>query len=236
MKLLVAEDDPSVCEMLRIFFQKEQYDATFVHDGLAAQRLIDKESWDFVILDWMLPGKDGVLLCRDLRKSSPTPVILLTARDQEQDRILGLELGADDYVTKPFSPMELIARIKAVWRRYHIGVTSGQLPPSRTEEESGTTQLRHKHITVYLESRSVIIHNHEITNLTPKEFELFCLFVRYPRKVFTREQLLESIWGYDYIGEERTVDVHIKRLRNKVSTPDHMLIATVWGVGYKLEE
>lgn len=237
MKLLVAEDDPSVCEMLNIFFQKEQYDTTFVHDGLEAQRLIDELPWDFVILDWMLPGKDGVNLCRELRQSRQTPVILLTARDQEQDRILGLELGADDYVTKPFSPMELIARIKAVLRRYYIGSPDGQ-PRNEAPQEDGSygSMLRHHHITVQLDTRTVIIHNHEITNLTPKEFDLLCLFVRYPRKVFTREQLLESIWGYDYIGEERTVDVHIKRLRNKVSAPDCQLIVTVWGVGYKLEE
>ncbi|WP_079914833.1 response regulator transcription factor [Paenibacillus sp. 32352] len=237
MKLLVAEDDLSVCEMLQLFFQKEQYDTTFVNDGITAQRLIDEQPWDFVILDWMLPGKDGISLCRDLRQNQQTPVILLTARDQEQDRIKGLELGADDYVTKPFSPMELIARMKAVLRRYKIGINEDREAPSVQEEQAnGFSTLKHKFITIQLESRTAIIQGHEITNLTPKEFDLLCLFVRYPKKVFTREQLLESIWGYDYIGEERTVDVHIKRLRNKVSTPDCALIVTVWGVGYKLEE
>ncbi|GAA4875254.1 two-component system response regulator YclJ [Paenibacillus vulneris] len=237
MKLLVAEDDLSVCEMLQLFFQKEQYDTTFVNDGIAAQRLIDEQPWDFVILDWMLPGKDGISLCRDLRQNQQTPVILLTARDQEQDRIKGLELGADDYVTKPFSPMELIARMKAVLRRYKIGINEDrEALPVQEEQANGFSTLKHKFITIQLESRTAIIQGHEITNLTPKEFDLLCLFVRYPKKVFTREQLLESIWGYDYIGEERTVDVHIKRLRNKVSTPDCALIVTVWGVGYKLEE
>ncbi|MBE1442247.1 response regulator [Paenibacillus sp. OAS669] len=237
MKLLVAEDDLSVCEMLQLFFQKEQYDTTFVNDGITAQRLIDEQPWDFVILDWMLPGKDGISLCRDLRQNQQTPVILLTARDQEQDRIKGLELGADDYVTKPFSPMELIARMKAVLRRYKIGINEDREALSVQEEQAnGFSTLKHKFITIQLESRTAIIQGHEITNLTPKEFDLLCLFVRYPKKVFTREQLLESIWGYDYIGEERTVDVHIKRLRNKVSTPDCALIVTVWGVGYKLEE
>ncbi|WP_028548895.1 response regulator transcription factor [Paenibacillus sp. UNC451MF] len=237
MKLLVAEDDLSVCEMLQLFFQKEQYHTTFVNDGITAQRCIDEESWDFVILDWMLPGKDGISLCRDLRQNHQTPVILLTARDQERDRIKGLELGADDYVTKPFSPMELIARMKAVLRRYHIGAAEQrELASVQEDSPSGFSTLKHKFITIQLESRTAIIQGHEITNLTPKEFDLLCLFVRYPKKVFTREQLLESIWGYDYIGEERTVDVHIKRLRNKVSTPDCALIVTVWGVGYKLEE
>ncbi|MCS7461757.1 response regulator transcription factor [Paenibacillus doosanensis] len=237
MKLLVAEDDTSVCEMLQLFFQKERYDTTFVHDGLTAQQRIDGEPWDFIILDWMLPGKDGVSLCKDLRQTRETPVILLTARDREQDRIQGLELGADDYVTKPFSPMELIARMKAVLRRYRIGTSSEARETAAAVEESDRfSVLKHKSITIQLESRTAVIQGQEITNLTPKEFELLCLFVRYPKKVFTREQLLESIWGYDYIGEERTVDVHIKRLRNKISTQECPLIVTVWGVGYKLEE
>jgi two-component system OmpR family response regulator len=237
MRLLVAEDDPSVCEMLQLFFQKEHYNTTFVHDGRIAEQRLLEESWDFVILDWMLPGKDGISLCRQLRQHSQTPVILLTARDNEQDRILGLESGADDYVIKPFSPMELIARMKAVLRRYHIGVSSSimhpePLPDSRTAFNT----LQHKDIIIELESRTAIIRGAYMTHLTPKEFELFCLFVKYPKKVFTREQLLESIWGYDYLGEERTVDVHIKRLRNKVSSPEYPLVVTVWGVGYKLEE
>lgn len=231
MKLLVAEDDTSVCEMLHLFFQKEQYDTTFVHDGLSAQEQLDRHTWDFVILDWMLPGKDGLELCKDIRRKGETPVILLTARDQEQDRIMGLELGADDYVSKPFSPMELIARMKAVLRRYHRGGGA---------EAEGTAEphelLRHKTIVVNLSARTATIGGNTISNLTPKEFDLLSLFVRYPKRVFTREQLLESIWGYDYLGEERTVDVHIKRLRNKVSSPEHPLIVTVWGVGYKLEE
>lgn len=243
MKLLVAEDDLSVCEMLQMFFQKEQYETTFVHDGLSAKQRLEQEAWDFVILDWMLPGKDGISLCRDYRQNHDTPVILLTARDQEQDRILGLNLGADDYVTKPFSPMELIARMKAVLRRYKISPSAAEDSQDSSVEDSGGEDtesefqtLKHKHVTIQLESRAVIIQGHTITNLTPKEFDLLCLFVRYPKKVFTREQLLESIWGYDYLGEERTVDVHIKRLRNKISVPDCSLIVTVWGVGYKLEE
>ncbi|UUZ83534.1 response regulator transcription factor [Paenibacillus sp. P26] len=235
MKLLVAEDDRSVCEMLQLFFNKESYETTFVHDGLSVERAIATETWDFFILDWMLPGKDGITLCRDIRRKLATPVILLTARDQEQDRILGLELGADDYVTKPFSPMELIARMKAVLRRYHSGgaASTADADPA---EALGDEVVRHKRIVVNLTARAATVNNVTITNLTPKEFEPLALFVRYPKRVFTREQPLESIWGYDYLGEERTVDVHIKRLRNKVSTPEYPLIVTVWGVGYKLEE
>lgn len=239
MRLLVAEDDASVCEMLQLFFQKEHYDTTFVHDGWDAEQHLLEESWDFVILDWMLPGKDGISLCKQLRTITQTPIILLTARDQEQDRILGLESGADDYVVKPFSPMELIARIKAVHRRYHIGAaSSSSLQPESTynNPHDSLNILKYKNIRIELDTRTVIIHGAVLTNLTPKEFELLCLFVRHPKKVFTRDMLIESIWGYDYIGEERTVDVHIKRLRNKISTPENPLVVTVWGIGYKLEE
>jgi two-component system OmpR family response regulator len=221
--------------MLRLFFHKEQYDAVFVHDGLEAYDLAKREEWDFIILDWMLPGMDGINLCREIRKLQSTPIILLTARDQESDRILGLELGADDYITKPFSPKELIARIKAVQRRYKPNAQQDR-SAEQAEEHSKGEQLLYRNIRINLASRSVHIEDHVIMNLTPKEFDLFCLFIRNPKRVFTREQLLESVWGFDYFGEERTVDVHIKRLRNKVSRPEQPLIATVWGVGYKLEE
>lgn len=236
MRLLIAEDDHSVCEMLQLFFQKEGYDTTFVHDGRAAERAAAEQEWDFIILDWMLPGKDGITLCKEFRRALDTPIILLTARDQEQDRIRGLELGADDYVTKPFSPMELIARMKAVLRRYRGGGTPGEARESAGEAQPGDELLRHKRIVVNVSARTATIGDRTIANLTPKEFELLSLFVRHPKRVFTREQLLESIWGFDYVGEERTVDVHIKRLRNKVSSPEQPLVVTVWGVGYKLEE
>ncbi|WP_019535933.1 response regulator transcription factor [Paenibacillus ginsengihumi] len=236
MKLLIAEDDISVCEMLRLFFQKEQFDATFVHDGLNAQARLEAEPWDFVILDWMLPGKDGITLCQQIRANADTPVILLTARDEEQDRIRGLEQGADDYVTKPFSPMELIARMKAVLRRYKSS-SGGEAGDSEAGAGSSDSDiLSYKNIAVNLSTRIVTVGDRTVSNLTPKEFDLFVLFLRYPKRVFTREQLLENIWGYDYIGEERTIDVHIRRLRNKVSSPEYPLIVTVWGVGYKLED
>jgi two-component system OmpR family response regulator len=234
MKLLIAEDDKSVCEMLKLFFQKEDFRVTFVHDGLAARKRLQEQEWDLVILDWMLPFVDGITLCKEIRAATLTPVILLTARSAEQDRVEGLELGADDYVTKPFSPLELLARIKAVARRYKAG-TGGDAP--NAERGSGDEEtIEHNRILINLATREVTIDDRTLHNLTPKEFDLLCLFVKHPKKVFTREQLLESVWGYDYFGEERTVDVHIKRLRNKVSTPERPLIATVWGVGYKLEE
>jgi two-component system OmpR family response regulator len=224
MKILVAEDDHSVCEMLRLFLNREKYSASFVHDGTAAARLIEGEEWDLFILDWMLPGRDGLSLCREIRRSSDAPVILLTARDTEPDRIAGLDGGADDYITKPFSPMELMARVRAVLRR------------CRPRGNEPADCLQYKDLSVDLATRELAVGNRHIRNLTPKEFNLLCLFMKYPKRVFTREQLLESVWGYDYFGEERTVDVHIQRLRNKISTPERPLIATVWGVGYKLEE
>jgi two-component system OmpR family response regulator len=231
IKLLIAEDDKSVCEMLQLFFQNEDFQVTFVHDGLAVRKHLNQQEWDLIILDWMLPFVDGITLCKEIRTSVQTPVILLTARSEEKDRVMGLELGADDYVTKPFSPLELLARIKAVSRRYmHAG--NKQETISDTNKET----IEHDRIHIDLASRKVSIDDRTIDNLTKKEFDLFCLFVNYPKRVFTREQLLEKVWGYDYFGEERTVDVHIKRLRNKVSTPKRPLVFTVWGIGYKLEE
>jgi two-component system OmpR family response regulator len=229
MKLLIAEDDKSVCEMLQLFFLKEDYRVTFVHDGLAARKHLQQE-WDLIILDWMLPFVDGITLCKEIRAQGPTPVILLTARSEEHDRVMGLELGADDYVTKPFSPLELLARVKAVSRRYK---NTGN---ERETVLANNEAIAYNQIRINLITREVCIDDRTFHNLTPKEFDLLCLFAKHPKKVFTREQLLESIWGYDYFGEERTVDVHIKRLRNKISTPERPLVSTVWGVGYKLEE
>ncbi|OGX61593.1 MAG: DNA-binding response regulator, partial [Paenibacillus sp. RIFOXYA1_FULL_44_5] len=206
MKILVAEDDRSVCEMLSLFLTKHQFQPVFIHDGIHAMQAVIRESFDFIVLDWMLPGKDGIELCKEIRQSSNIPIILLTAMDAETDRILGLESGADDYITKPFSPMELIARIKAVMRRYK-------------GTETDDSFIRFKNININANTREVSISGTPQHHLTPKEFELLSLFVKHPKKVFTREQLLESIWGYDYFGDERTVDVHIKRLRNKISTP-----------------
>jgi two-component system, OmpR family, response regulator len=238
MKLLVAEDDKSICTMLDTFFQNEALDATFVHDGLSASARYQKEDWDLIILDWRLPYKDGITLCKEIRETSPTPIILLTERDQENNSIKGLEFGADDYVTKPFNPFELLARIHALIRRYKISQHT-QAPvgkPFQNNEDKNNDLLVHSNIIIHPSARKVIVNNRTLYNLTPKEFDLLCLFVKHPKKVFTREQLLKSIWGHDYYGDERTVDVHIKRLRTKISTVDKPLIITVWGVGYRLEE
>jgi len=225
MKILVIEDNESVCEMIDMFFLKEGISGEFVQDGLKGYETFKNGSWDLLIVDWMLPGMDGVTLCRKIRQEgSEVPIIMLTAKDSESDQVLGLEMGADDYVTKPFSPLALMARIKAVARRYQ---------KQQPEEKSliGTN-----HIKINKETREVMLYGQPVTNLTPKEFDILLFFVQHPRQVFTREQLLERVWGYQFYGDERTVDVHIKRLRKKLGTEAQPLFHTVWGVGYKFDE
>jgi two-component system OmpR family response regulator len=216
MKILVAEDDQSVCDMLQFFLHREGYSPTFVHDGRTALQEAETGTYQLVILDWMLPGLDGLSVCRQVRQTSDVPILLLTARTAETDQIRGLDWGADDYVTKPFSPLALMARIKALLRR------SG-----RQESDS------HKRVRVDKETREIWFDGEKIPRLTPKEFALLCLFIDYPRRVFTREELLERIWGFDFYGDERTVDALIKRLRRKLKEPYGDWIQTEWGIGYK---
>lgn len=228
MRILVIEDNESVCEMIGMFFLKEGIEGEFVHNGLDGYKLYKEGGWDLLIVDWMLPGMDGVTLCRKIREEkSEIPIIMLTAKDSESDQVLGLEMGADDYVTKPFSPLALMARIKAVARRYQ---KSG---------EAGTGQknmIITKHFAINKDTREVLLDGAAITNLTPKEFDLLSFLASNPRQVFTRDQLLERVWGYQFYGDERTVDVHIKRLRKKVGTQAQPFFHTVWGVGYKFDE
>ncbi|WP_174735224.1 response regulator transcription factor [Mesobacillus harenae] len=227
MKILVIEDNESVCEMIEMFFSKEGIHGEFVHDGLEGYNRFKAEHWDLLIIDWMLPGMEGVSLCRKIRQEGSTiPIIMLTAKDSESDQVLGLEMGADDYVTKPFSPLALMARIRAVSRRY----TSANAMAVETD------YLSTKYFKISKETREVFINEKPVTNLTPKEFELLYYFLQHPRQVFSREQLLERVWGYQYYGDERTVDVHIKRLRKKLGTADLPFFHTVWGVGYKFDE
>lgn len=224
MNVLVVEDNQSVTSMLEMFFSKEDIKGEFVHDGADGYQAFKEGEWDLVILDWMLPGMDGVTICRKIREEgSQVPIIMLTAKDSESDQVLGLELGADDYVTKPFSPLALMARIRAVTRRYQ-GEKS-------TSDVGDTSDFR-----ISKETREVFLNGAPLTNLTPKEFELLYFLSQHPRQVFSREQLLERVWGYDFYGDERTVDVHIKRLRNKIGSKDKPYLHTVWGVGYKFDE
>ncbi|NHC42042.1 response regulator transcription factor [Bacillus sp. MM2020_1] len=226
MKILVIEDNKSVCSMIEMFFAKEGIDGEFVNDGLVGYNRIKEGTWDALIIDWMLPGMDGVTICRKIRQENYTvPIIMLTAKDSESDQVLGLEMGADDYVTKPFSPLTLMARIKAVTRRFQTQV------PKESDDS-----LKTDHFKVSKNTREVIVDGTSVTNLTPKEFDLLYYLVEHPRQVFSREQLLERVWGYQFYGDERTVDVHIKRLRKKVETSSQQFFHTVWGVGYKFDE
>ena len=233
MKVLMIEDNESVCEMMSMFFEKEAFDSTFHHDGAEGFEAYKRSphDWDIVILDLNLPSMDGMTICRKMREiSQETPIIMLTAQDSESDQVIGLEMGADDYVTKPFSPLTLLARMKALHRR-------AQIAPSELEEgtdsafnvEAGTVRIN----TV---TREAYYLEQPIENLTPKEFDLLVMFAKNPKRVFSRDQLLKSIWEDPFYGDERTVDAHIKKLRQKIETVGPQLIQTVWGVGYKFED
>lgn len=227
MKVLVIEDNQSVCSMIEMFFSKENIEGEFVHNGLEGYNKYKNGNWDLLIIDWMLPGMEGVTVCRKIREEKGTvPIIMLTAKDSESDQVLGLEMGADDYVTKPFSPLALMARIKAVTRRYH----------SFEPEKEKLGFLNTNFFRISNESREVYLNDQKVTNLTPKEFDLLYFFLQSPHQVFSREQLLERVWGYQFYGDERTVDVHIKRLRKKLGTATQPFFHTVWGVGYKFDE
>lgn len=227
MRILVIEDNESVASMIEMFFAKEGIEGIFINDGLQGYNTFKEGQWDALIVDWMLPNMDGVTICRKIREEKSTvPIIMLTAKDSESDQVLGLEMGADDYVTKPFSPLALMARIKAVTRRYNT--------VQDTPGEKGVLQT--KHIKINKNTREVVVNGEQLTNLTPKEFDLLYYFVQNPKQVFSREQLLERVWSYQFYGDERTVDVHIKRLRKKIGSKSQPFFHTVWGVGYKFDE
>ncbi|MEG0289724.1 MULTISPECIES: response regulator transcription factor [Carnobacterium] len=233
MKIIMIEDNHSVCEMMEMFFQKEQWEAAFIQDGKEGLDLFltDVASWDLVILDLNLPSMDGMQICREMRKvSKRVPIIMLTAKDSESDQVIGLEMGADDYVTKPFSPLTLIARIKAITRRAELSHddSSGSV--------ESTYEIETKHLKIDKKTREAILYEKEIEGLTPKEFELLYTLAKSPKQVFSREQLLSMIWDYEYFGDERTVDAHIKKLRQKIDKTGPQVIQTVWGIGYKFDD
>ncbi|MBC1428467.1 response regulator transcription factor [Listeria seeligeri] len=226
MKLLMIEDNVSVCEMIEMFFMKEEIDATFVHDGKQGYETFLKEDFDIAIIDLMLPNMDGMTICRKIREVSDMPIIILTAKESESDQVLGLEMGADDYVTKPFSPLTLMARIKAVTRRKN----------SAAPAEADEGILETTYFKISKRTREIFYQGELLDALTPKEFDLLYFLMKHPRQVFSREQLLEQVWGYQFYGDERTVDVHIKRLRQKIATDTRPFLHTIWGVGYKFDE
>ena len=222
--ILIADDDPIVHESLKIYMQAEGFKVVDVYDGDAALAALDS-SISLCVLDIMMPGKSGVEVCREIRKSSQVPIVMLTAKGEEVDKIVGLELGADDYIVKPFSPREVIARIKAILRR--------------TEKNEGEAAeknvIRHNGLVIDLNSYTVLLRNQPVV-CTPKEIEILYLLASHPGQVFTRDTLLSQVWGYDFAGETRTVDTHIKRLRAKLdSTGLGWSIKTIYGVGYKFE-
>ncbi|OIJ22411.1 DNA-binding response regulator [Anaerobacillus alkalidiazotrophicus] len=228
-KVLVVDDDPNVREIIRIYFKTQQIGLVEADDALLALELVEKEMPDIIILDVMMPKMDGFEVCREIRKKYDIPIIMLTAKTEEFDRVLGLELGADDYVTKPFSPRELIARIKAIFRRMQPKDHS-----YGSENGINIKTLMFDNLTIHIDRREVLVHGEKIT-LRPKEFDLLVHLAKSTGNVFTREQLLEQVWGYDFIGDIRTVDVHIKKLRQKLLSLQKDCIQTVWGVGYKFE-
>ncbi|MFO8192737.1 MAG: response regulator transcription factor [Bacillota bacterium] len=219
-KILIADDDQNVLELVKLYGNREGFDVIGINDGDKVLAAFDRENPDIVILDIMLPGVDGLTLCRNLRSIRMIPIIMLTAKGEEADRVLGLEMGADDYVSKPFSPRELMARVKAVLRR------------GQPDETVIAGKLTFPGLEIQADTRKVLVAGQEL-KFTPKEFDLLYYMARNPRRVFPRDKLLETVWGYDYYGEERTVDVHVRRLRTKLSSLDHDYLTTIWGVGYQ---
>lgn len=223
---MIADDDPNVREIIRLYFRQHQIELIEAYDGQSALDLAAETKPDIVILDVMMPGMDGFETCREMLKRYDLPVIMLTAKGDEFDRVLGLELGADDYMTKPFSPRELVARIKAVFRR----MQKGRVPA----EPEASVHIECEGLTIHLDRREVMAGEEKIS-LRPKEFDLLVYLAKSPGCVFTRDQLLERVWGYEFMGDMRTVDVHVKKLREKLSEWRSDCIHTVWGVGYKFE-
>ncbi|RVU71247.1 MULTISPECIES: response regulator transcription factor [Lactobacillus] len=237
LNILMVEDDNSVAEMMGMFFEKEGWTQDVAVDGVEAVDMFKKNAskYDLITLDLNLPKKDGIQVAKEVRQISPTvPIIMLTARGSETDQVLGLGVGADDYVTKPFSPIALIARIKALHRRIMMEETNNQ-PAAKTKNEHDF-DIETKHLKISKARREVIFDGKEVTTLTPKEFDLLFTMAQKPKQVFSREQLLELVWGYEYYGEERTVDAHIKKLRQKLEKFGFQVIQTVWGVGYKFDD
>ena len=227
----MIEDNESVCEMLQMFFEKENWPVTFIHDGQEGldEYKNNQEMYDLLILDIMLPSVDGMTICREVRKFDPQiPIIMLTAKDTESDEVIGLELGADDYVTKPFSPLTLVARIKSTVRRVE---TPGEAVQTNSNYDIDTENLK-----INKNTREIILYGEPLEDLTPKEFDLLFTLANSPRRVFSREQLLQQVWDYEYFGDERTVDAHIKKLRQKLLKNGPQVIETVWGVGYKFDD
>ena len=218
-KILVVDDDQNICELLRLYIEKEGFEVRIANDGRKALEIFEEQNPDLIMLDFMFPELDGWQVCREIRKKSQCPIIMLTAKGEVFDKVLGLELGADDYVVKPFETKEVVARIKAVLRRYG----------SNAEEQ--VKEVRYDKLSINLTNYELKVDGVAI-DTPPKEIELIYHLASNPNRVFTRDQLLDEVWGFDYYGDSRTVDVHVKRLREKLEgVSDKWALKTVWGVG-----
>ena len=226
-KILIVDDDENIAELLSLYLSKECFDTRIVYNGEDALTAFDTYQPNLILLDLMLPGIDGYQVCREIRARSSTPIIMLSAKGEVFDKVLGLELGADDYIMKPFNSKEMVARVRSVLRRY-------QPVKSDPDPKDKTKRVEYDDLEINLTNYSVICDGRHI-EMPPKELELLYCLAASPNQVFTREQLLDQIWGYEYVGDTRTVDVHIKRLREKIKDHPHWSLSTVWGIGYKFE-
>lgn len=223
-KILIVDDDKNICDVLRLYLEKEGYGVILCHDGNEAVVKFNALKPDLVLLDIMLPGMDGLQVCREIRKKSSVPIIMITAKGETIDKVIGLEIGGDDYIVKPFDPKEVIARINAIARR----VISGNSEPE-------TKEVKYDKLSVNM-TRYELKVDGKVIDTPPKELELLYYLASNPNRVYTRDQLLDEVWGFDYYGDSRTIDVHIKRLREKLEgVSDKWSLKTVWGVGYKFE-
>ena len=225
-KILIVDDDVNIAELISLYLTKECYDTRIVNDGEEALAVYEQYQPNLILLDLMLPGIDGYQVCREIRTKSNVPIIMLSAKGEIFDKVLGLELGADDYIMKPFDSKELVARVKAVLRRYQ--------PVKQEAPASDIKCVEYPDLVINQTNYSVLYYGQPV-DMPPKELELLYFLASSPNQVFTREQLLDHIWGYEYIGDTRTVDVHVKRLREKIKDHDAWSLATVWGIGYKFE-
>ena len=230
-KILIVDDDNNIAELISLYMTKECFETKIVNDGEAALEAVEEFAPNLILLDLMLPGIDGYQVCREVRAKNSVPIIMLSAKGEVFDKVLGLELGADDYMEKPFDTKELVARVKAVLRRYKTvaAPVEKEVEPAKKDKK-----VEYLDLTVNLTTYSVVYMGKKV-EMPPKELELLYFLAATPNHVFTREQLLDQIWGYEYVGDTRTVDVHIKRLREKIRDHEKWALSTIWGVGYKFE-
>ena len=222
-KVLIVDDEKNICEIISLYVEKEGYKTVIAYDGEQALQLFELEKPDIILLDVMMPKKDGWQVCREIRAKYDVPIIMLTAKGETIDKVLGLEFGADDYVVKPFDAKELVARIKAVLRRYH----------SNPKNIQDSNEILYEGLNINQTTYEVFLDG-KLVEMPPKEFELLYYLAKNPNKVFTRNQLLDEVWGYEFFGDSRTVDVHIKRIREKIESDERpWKLKTVWSVGYK---